>query len=126
MKDNDLLEQIHFCQLINDSGRINANIHKILKHHPNLNGWIMERTAFLDKTHSIKERLICILNGYKRIPLCVNCGDPTSFNSNKKRYNLFCTSRCSYSSSHRNVKIKNTLKKKNPPFLREGDSTPLR
>ncbi len=121
MNDIDLIEQIHFWQLITDEGRINPNANKILLQHPHLHGLIIERTAFLDKSHPIKERLICILNGYKRTPMCISCGDPVGFNTNLKRYNDFCTSKCSYSSTHRNFKIKQSLcKKKNPPFLREG------
>lgn len=121
MDDLDLIEQIHFWQLVTDEGRINPNCGKILTQHPHLLGLIVERTTFLDKQHSIKERIICILNGYKRIPICISCGNHVKFNTNKKRYNEFCTSQCSYHSTHRNLKIKHTLqKKKNPPFLREG------
>jgi len=112
MDDNDLIEQIFFLELITDHGRINPNTSKILKGLPHVYGLIVEQTSFLDRHHSIKERLVCLLNGYKRIPLCIQCGTPVKFNSNKKRYNNFCSSRCSYTSEHRNNKIQRTLKKK--------------
>lgn len=59
---------------------------------------VEEYTNFLTSNHSFKERIFCICNNIRKLPVCKNCGNPTKLQYNRdiksRSFTTFCSTKC--------------------------------
>jgi hypothetical protein len=71
---------------------------------------IINRTKFLQKPLSFSERIYCVLNNIKKIPLCKQCKKKTvGFWDISMGYHTYCSKKCKGLSKEVNAKIEKTM-----------------
>lgn len=68
------------------------------KNYPDLYNLLIEHTNYLPDKSSIAARLVCILRGYTKQPVC-RCGNPTKYQKSKKDFATFCSIKCNFATS---------------------------
>jgi very-short-patch-repair endonuclease len=87
-----LIDELISVNVFTSSGQINKQANRLLtQKFPELLDKVITSTNFLTvEGVDTRVRLFCIQNGILTQPVCEHCGDPTSFNRAKRKFNTFC------------------------------------
>jgi len=108
IEKDDLFEWIEQNIFVN--GRLNSGklrLSFLKKSFPAKLEELMSRTAFLDESHSISERVYCVFNGIDRIPKCLTC----DLDVNYQTFTIGYAKHCSRGCMLRSVPFKEEAKK---------------
>lgn len=94
---DDLIQELLDKKFLNEAGKVSPWIER--KIDPGLKTRILDSTGFLsNKETPLKYRIFCVLNEIDFQPVCPECGNPTSFDPGRKKFQEFCSPECASSS----------------------------
>ncbi|MGI0077291.1 MAG: DUF7487 domain-containing protein [Nitrosopumilaceae archaeon] len=102
-----LINLLYQYNIIISDGSVNPHHKKLAKKYPDIFEQILHATSFCSEKATWCERIFCITNNIQSIPLCEKCKNVIQYNPSK-RYNRFCSTKCSTSDSMTKNKYKQT------------------
>lgn len=90
MLNTDLLNTLRDHNIITATNAINKQAARMIGNLPAVYQQLMESTSFLDKSTSIRARIVALRSGITEAPVCKTCGKATVFNNATGSFNTYC------------------------------------
>ncbi len=105
-----LVNKLKEVNIITSRGQLNKQSQHILQQFPELYREVVEHTKFLGEDVVMRARLYAIRENIQTIPTCKTCGNPTTFNYAKGKFNKYCPNGNRQSCALKDPIIKNKQK----------------